>query len=110
MGPRVNLAVVGCGAIAELAHLPVAALLAQRGDLRLTALVDRDRARAEALADCWDVPQVATDWAELSPFPDAVVVALPHHLTPPPAWRSCAGEPTSWWRSRWRSRSPTATP
>jgi predicted dehydrogenase/nucleoside-diphosphate-sugar epimerase len=80
MGPRVNLAVVGCGAIAELAHLPAAALLAQRGDLRLTALVDRDRARAEALADRWDVPQVATDWAELSPFPDAVVVALPHHL------------------------------
>src|SRR5262245_15091863 len=75
-----SLAVVGCGAIAEFAHLPAAAGL---DGLRVTALVDRDLGRAEALARRHGVPQAAAEPAQLDARPDAALVALPHHLHGP---------------------------
>jgi predicted dehydrogenase/nucleoside-diphosphate-sugar epimerase len=74
-----RLAVVGCGAIAQEFHLPV---LAGHDGLRLTALVDRDEARAREVARGYGVPEVHTDAAALTPGQvDAVLVATPpaHH-------------------------------
>ena len=78
--PPLKLAVVGCGAIAERAHLPAAAGLE---GLEVTALVDRDLGRAEELADRFGVRRVADDWARLPERPDAALVALPNHLHAP---------------------------
>jgi predicted dehydrogenase/nucleoside-diphosphate-sugar epimerase len=75
-----ELAIVGCGAITELAHLPAAARL---DGLRVTGLVDRDLRRAETLAARYGVPQAAADAARLDRRPDAVLIALPHHLHGP---------------------------
>ncbi|MEO5705961.1 MAG: Gfo/Idh/MocA family oxidoreductase [Alteraurantiacibacter sp.] len=72
-----RLAVVGCGAIAELGHLPGAA---RCPDVKVTVLVDRDEARARALADMFGVPRVETDYNALAGLADAACVALPPHL------------------------------
>ncbi len=84
MQPPVRIAVVGAGAIAQLAHLPVLAKL--RG-AQLVALCDNDRAKARALADRFGIPDVFTDIEDLLDYDelDAVVVATPNHLHEPHA-------------------------
>lgn len=81
--PRpIRLALAGCGAIAQLAHLP--ALARMRG-LGVVALCDNDVAKARALADRFDVPNVFGDLEELldAEACDAVIVATPNHLHEP---------------------------
>ena len=82
MKDGVRIAVVGTGAIAQLTHIPVLAKL--RG-ASLVALCDNDAAKARALADRFDVPDVFTDFEELldSDELDAVVIATPNHLHEP---------------------------
>jgi len=77
-----RLAVIGAGAIAQLAHLPV---LARMRGARLVALCDNDGAKARALADRFGVPDVFTDFEELldADVLDAVVIATPNHLHEP---------------------------
>jgi predicted dehydrogenase len=79
---HLRLAVVGTGAIAQVAHLP--ALAKSRG-AQLVALCDNDGAKARALADRFDVPDVYTDFEELldSGQLDAVLIATPNHLHEP---------------------------
>ena len=78
----VRLAVVGAGAIAQLAHLPA---ISRAKGVHLVALCDNDRAKARSLADRFDIPDVFTDIEELldSDELDAVVVATPNHLHEP---------------------------
>lgn len=82
MKPDVRLAVVGTGAIAQMAHLPV--LTKMRG-VSVTALVDIDRAKARALADRFDVPDVYVDLEDLFDAGDldAIIVSTPSHLHQP---------------------------
>jgi len=82
MSTPVRIAVVGAGAIAQLAHLPVLGKL--RG-AELVALCDNDRAKARALADRFGIPDVFTDIDDLLDYDqlDAAVVATPSHLHEP---------------------------
>jgi predicted dehydrogenase len=82
MKDGVRIAVVGTGAIAQLTHIPVLSKL--RG-ASLVALCDNDAAKARALADRFEVPDVFTDFEELleSDELDAVVIATPNHLHEP---------------------------
>ncbi len=79
---RVRFGVIGAGAIAQLAHLPV---LAKMRGAELVALCDNDGPKARALADRFGVPDAFTDIDELLEFDelDAVVVATPNHLHEP---------------------------
>jgi predicted dehydrogenase len=78
----VRFGLIGTGAIAQLAHLPVLSKL--RG-ADLVALCDNDGPKARALADRFDVPDVFTDIEDLLEFDevDAVVIATPNHLHEP---------------------------
>lgn len=78
----VRLGLIGTGAIAQLAHLPVTAKL--RG-AQLVALCDNDGPKARALAERFGVPDVFTDMQDLLEFDevDAVIVATPNHLHEP---------------------------
>ena len=82
MIPNIRVGVVGAGAIAQLAHLP---LLSKLRGAQLVALCDNDRPKARALADRFDVPDVFTDIEDLLEFDelDAVIVATPNHLHEP---------------------------
>ena len=82
MKPNIRVGVVGDGAIAQLAHLP---LLSKLRGAQLVALCDNDRPKARALADRFDIPDVFTDIEDLLEFDelDAVVVATPNHLHEP---------------------------
>jgi predicted dehydrogenase/nucleoside-diphosphate-sugar epimerase len=73
------VAVIGCGAISRLYHLPV---LAGHEGVRITALVDPDTGRARELATAYGIERVSSDAGELtSETVDAAVVATPpfHH-------------------------------
>lgn len=80
-GP-VRIGVVGAGAIAQVAHLPV---LAKMRGAELVTLCDNDGVKARALADRFGIPDVFTDIEDLLSDGqlDAVVVATPNHLHEP---------------------------
>ncbi|HEX9940921.1 MAG TPA: Gfo/Idh/MocA family oxidoreductase [Thermoanaerobaculia bacterium] len=78
--PKLRLAVVGCGAIATLHHLPAIAL-SERAEAAV--LVDADEGRARSLAERFGVAEVTTDYRGLPGRVDAAIVALPNHLHAP---------------------------
>src|SRR3954466_4759366 len=82
MKTNVRIGVVGAGAIAQLAHLPV---LAKMRGAELAAICDNDRTKARGLADRFGIRDVFTDIEDLLELDelDAVVVATPNHLHEP---------------------------
>jgi predicted dehydrogenase len=82
MTEPVRIGVVGAGAIAQLAHLPV---LGKMRGAKLVAVCDNDRPKARALADRFDIDDVYTDIEDLLEAEDlrAIVVATPNHLHEP---------------------------
>ncbi|HKG93554.1 MAG TPA: Gfo/Idh/MocA family oxidoreductase [Gemmatimonadaceae bacterium] len=82
MKPAVRIGVIGAGAIAQLAHLPV---LAKIRGAELVGICDNDGAKARAIADRFGVRDVFTDIEDLLEFDDldAVVVSTPNHLHEP---------------------------
>lgn len=72
------VAVIGCGAIARLTHVPA---LARHPDVRnRLVLVDRDLDRARALARDFGIVTTVGDYRDVLPAVQGVVIALPHHL------------------------------
>ena len=86
---RTRIGVIGAGAIAQTAHLPV---LSKMRGAELVAIVDNDRVKARALADRFEVPNAFTDIEDLleSVEIDAVVVTTPNHLHEPHILRALA--------------------
>ena len=74
---KLRLAIIGCGAIAEMGHLPAAALVP---GVEVTVLIDSNLARAQKLATQFKVPLVLPDMARLKGEADAAIICLPHHL------------------------------
>jgi predicted dehydrogenase len=87
MSSDIRLGLVGAGAIAQLAHLPV---LAKIRGARLVAICDNDGPKAGALAQRLGVPDIFTDIDELldSDELDAVIIATPNHLHEPHVLRA----------------------
>ncbi len=83
----IRLGLVGAGAIAQLAHLPV---LSRIKGAQLVAICDNDGPKAGALAQRLGVPDIFTDLDELldSEEVDAVVIATPNHLHEPHVLRA----------------------
>ena len=74
---RLRLAVVGCGAISESAHIPAVARVEQA---QLVAIVDSDLAHARAAAARHGVDCAVSTLGELGGAVDAVVLATPPHV------------------------------
>lgn len=87
MSTEIRLGMVGAGAIAQLAHLPV---LSRIKGAKLVAICDNDGPKAGALAQRFGVPDIFTDFDELldSEEVDAVVIATPNHLHEPHVLRA----------------------
>jgi predicted dehydrogenase len=74
---KIRIAILGCGAVAERAYLPV---LARMADARVTVLVDTNATRREQLASRFNVGQTCGSIDECYALFDAAIVALPHAL------------------------------
>jgi predicted dehydrogenase len=79
---NVRIGVVGAGAIAQLAHIPV---LSKMRGVELAAVCDNEGPKARALADRFGIRDTCTDIEDLLEIKglDAVVVATPNHLHEP---------------------------
>lgn len=81
---KLKLAMIGCGAIVERIHLPVAV---RSDQVEVTLLVDQDLSRARALADEFGVPAAAADYRDAiqraGTDVDAAIVAVPNFLHGP---------------------------
>jgi predicted dehydrogenase len=77
-----RIGIIGAGAIAQLAHLPV---LSKMRGAEIVAICDNDRAKARALADRFGVRDAVTDIEDLFELDglDSVVIATPNHLHEP---------------------------
>jgi predicted dehydrogenase len=76
-----KIAVVGCGAMTELRHLPA---LVRRNDVQIAALVDSNKTRAQKLADDFLVPRVLPNHQGLLDLEvDVAILAVPNHLHAP---------------------------
>lgn len=73
-----RIAIIGCGAIAELFYLP--AIAKHPAILERLILVDRNEGRAQAVASAFDVRDYLCDYHEILNEVDAAIVAVPHHL------------------------------
>jgi len=84
-----RVGVVGAGAIAQVAHLPV---LARSRGAQLVALCDNDGPKASALGERFGVQDVYTDIEDLLEGAelDAVVLTTPNHLHEPHALSALA--------------------
>jgi predicted dehydrogenase len=74
---KVRLGIVGCGAIAEVGHLPASQLVE---GVEVVALVDLDIGRVQQLAKKYHVPEVVCDYRAIADTVDAVIIATPPHL------------------------------
>jgi predicted dehydrogenase len=77
--PPIRLGVLGLGAIAQTAHLPV---LAKTRGVQIAALCDYDLPKASSLAQRFGVADTCSDIDELLEVEglDAIIVATPNHL------------------------------
>ena len=72
------LALIGCGAIADLFHIPA---LVKRPDLvRSLIVVDRDLARAKSVCAAIGAAEAVADHREVLPRVQGVIIATPHRL------------------------------
>jgi predicted dehydrogenase len=71
----IRLAVVGCGAVADIYHLPA---LRRIPGAVLTAVVDADAARARGVAERYGAPHALPTYTELPGMVDAALVATPN--------------------------------
>ncbi len=74
---KLRLAVVGCGAVAAIHHLPAISLCRSA---EAAVLVDADAGRARDLAARFGVAETATDHRSLAGRVDAAIVAVPNSL------------------------------
>jgi len=81
---KVRVAVVGCGAQAQLAHIPA---LKANPHVELVALCDTDVRKLNQLRTVHNVPRHYLDFDDLREAPeiDAIVIATPNHLHAPMA-------------------------
>lgn len=79
MSDPLRVAVVGAGAIAQVAHLPV---LRRLPGVEVAAICDSDLGKAQALAARFDVKETFDDIEEVLKYahPDAVAICTPNHL------------------------------
>lgn len=79
MAESLRLAIIGAGAITQVAHLPV---LKRTKGVEVVAIADPDRPKARALADRFGIPDAFDDIEHVLEYEDldALVVCSPNHL------------------------------
>jgi predicted dehydrogenase len=79
---KIRLAVLGCGAVAQIHHLPA---ISASETAEAAVVVDADAERARTVAGRFGVPESATDYHQVLDRIEAAVIALPNSLHAPVA-------------------------
>jgi predicted dehydrogenase len=74
---RLKVGIIGCGAVAELAHLPT---LTKHPLVSVYALVDKNEERAKELAEKFCLDNTYDNYEDIYEKVDMAVIALPNHL------------------------------
>lgn len=74
---RLNVTIVGAGAVSELLHLPA---LTKLPSVCIYALVDKNKERASAMAQKFCLNRISADYEKLYEKTDLALIALPNHL------------------------------
>jgi len=77
-----RIAIIGCGAVAELFHLPALSELKQ---VKPVLVVDTNLERAKQLASKFNVPNITNDFHRVPDYADAAILAVPPNLHAPMA-------------------------
>jgi predicted dehydrogenase len=79
---KAAIGVIGCGAVAQLEHIPA---IRKLPNAQLLALCDRDKAKLQALARKHEVPHIFENYEEMLELEelDGVVIATPNYLHAP---------------------------
>lgn len=72
-----NLAIIGCGAVTELCHLPGSQFT---NDVKIAALIDKDLLRAKLLSEKYGIKYYGEDMHQLPDDIEGVIIAIPNHL------------------------------
>lgn len=73
---KLAIGVIGCGGIARDRHLPT--LKALSDDVTITAVQDINMEVAKAVADEFEIKHIVTDYQELFPLVDAIMICTPN--------------------------------
>ena len=76
----IKLAIIGCGAVSELYHIPVA-LESEKVEIKF--LVDKNIQRVKELANKFDINNISDDYKQVIGKVDAAILAVPHYLHAP---------------------------
>jgi predicted dehydrogenase len=79
---KIRLAVLGCGAVAQIHHLPA---ISASETAEAAVVVDADAERARTVAGRFGVPESSTDYHQVLDRIEAAVIALPNSLHSPVA-------------------------
>ncbi len=76
----IKLAIIGCGAVSELSHIPIATT---SEEVEISILVDKNIWRVKDLANKFAIKNVSDDYRQVIGKVDAAILAVPHHLHAP---------------------------
>ncbi len=76
MSEPIRIVLVGCGSIAQLAHLPALRRLSEQAQFTICGVCDADPSRAEEVARKFGAPQFGTQWREVARQARAEAVSL----------------------------------
>jgi len=76
----IKLAIIGCGAVSELSHIPIS-LVSE--EVEISILVDKNIQRIKEFANKFGINNISDDYRQVIGKVDAAILAVPHHLHAP---------------------------
>jgi len=76
----IKLVIIGCGAVSELSHIPIAST---SEEVQISILIDKNIWRVKELANKFGIRNISDDYRQVIGKVDAAILAVPHHLHAP---------------------------
>jgi len=74
---KVNLGIIGCGAVVQSYHLPASKFAR---NINILIIIDKNIQLAKKICQRYDIPYFSDDYHKIFNFVDGVLIALPNNL------------------------------